>query len=138
MPKKGRTSPEPLTAEERLLRDWLAKADNVTLACWDEGHWWWTPELDELGFTSKDGMLGIKEPCKRVVDGLGCGVMRTRFVNPHSGYLDGPSAAYDYSGAPKHKLPRDPDSGYSILSRESRAAIRLERIRRGQLGEEVR
>jgi hypothetical protein len=137
MPKKGRTSPE-LTIEERLLLDWLTKADNVTLACWDEGHWWWTPELEELGFSTKDGMLGVKEPCQREVDGLGCGVRRTRYINPRSGLLDGPSAVYDYSRAPKHKLPRHPDSGYSILSKETRAAIRLERKRRGHLGEEIR
>lgn len=136
MPKTRRTSPE-LTIEERLLRDWLAKADNVTLACWDEGHWWWTPELEELGFTSKDGMLGIKEPCKRVVDGLGCGVKRTRFIDQVAGTLP-VSSTYDYSGAPRHKLPRNPDSGYSILSKGTRAAIRLERMRRGQLGEEIR
>lgn len=134
---RKQTSPS-LTAEEQLLADWLAKADNVTLACWDEGHWWWTPELEELRFTSKDGMLGVKEPCQRSVDGLGCGVRRTRYVNPRSGFLDGPSAVYDYSGAPRHKLPRSPRTGWSILSKGTRAAIRLERIRRGQLGEEIR
>lgn len=120
-----------------LLGKWLAKADNVTLACWDEGHFWWTEQLEELAFSSNDGILGVKEPCKRLVDGLGCGVQRTRYIDPYNGQLP-KGCSYDYSRAPRHTLPRSSDTGYSILNKETRGAIRLERIRRGHLGEEIR
>lgn len=134
-----RQSAPSLTAEQKrlykVLEPWFAKADDVTLVCWDEGHNWWNEDPGTLGFLiTATGYWGVKEPCNRTVDGLGCGVKRTRYHNPANGYLEGPTAQYDYSGAPRHKLPKDPETGWSTVSRDARALIRLERQRRGHYG----
>lgn len=138
-PRSNRQSAPSLTAEQKrlqkVLEPWFAKADDVTLACWDEGHNWWSDDPDVQQFLiTATGFWGVKEPCQRQVDGLSCGVKRIRFHNPANGFLEGPSANYDYSGAPRHKLPKDPESGYSTLSKDARALIRLERQRRGHYG----
>ena len=134
MPPRRKQSAPSLTAEQKrlyeVMKPWFAKADDETLACWDEGHYWWTKDPDVLSFLiTATGYWGVKEPCMR-----GCGVKRIRFHNPANGFLEGPSAQYDYSGAPRHKLPKDPDTGWSAISREARALIRLERQRRGHYG----
>lgn len=139
MPPRTRQTAQSLTAEQKrlyeVLKPWFAKADDVTLVCWDEGHHWWTQDSGVLGFLiTATGYWGVKEPCMREVDGLGCGVKRTRFHNPANGFLEGPAAQYDYSGAPRHKLPKDPSTGYSAVSKEARSLIRLERQRRGHYG----
>lgn len=130
----------PLRTRAQLLADWFASVDNVTLACWDEGHYWDITARDTTyGARESDGAWGARERCHRRVDGVSCKVRRTRYQNRVTGYLDGPSAAYDYSAYdPKrpYRLPRD-DSGYSIIDRATRAAIRAERIRRGNIGEEI-
>lgn len=141
MPSRKRQSAPSLTPEQKRLQKalepWFAGADDVTIICWDEGHHWYG-DRDELGFLiTTTGFWGVKEPCVREVDGQRCGVKRTRYHNPANGYLDGPSAAYDYAGAPRHKLPKDPDTGYSTVSRDARALIRLERQRRGHYGPEA-
>lgn len=130
----------PLRTKAQLLADWFLTAENVTLACRDEGHFWDMGAKDtRYGTRESDGAWGAKEKCHRRVDGKSCKVMRTRYQNRATGYLDGPSAVYDYSAYgpdQPYALPRD-DSGYSILDKDTRAAIRAERVRRGKLGEET-
>lgn len=123
----------------QLLANWLLTADNVTLACRDEGHFWDMGAKDTKFGSRLDGAWGARERCHRRVDGVSCQVRRTRYQNRATGYLDGPSAAYDYSFyTPErpYKLPAD-DNGFSILDKDARAAIRAERVRRGKLGEET-
>lgn len=142
MPPRRNRSASNLTAEQKrlyeVMKPWFARADDVTLVCWDEGHNWWSDDPDVHTFLiTATGYWGVKEPCMRRVGDASCGVKRIRFHNPANGFLEGPSAQYDYRGAPRHKMPIDPETGHSAVSRDARALVRLERQRRGHYGPEA-
>lgn len=147
-PQRASRQPKPSTLAQRvrkllddhpngaLLAGWFKKAGNVTLACWDEGHEW-----DQYGeqstHTKRDsGIWDTKQPCLRQVDGESCKVRRVRHIDLYTGRI-AMANGYDYSGAPTHTLPRNPATNYTILDKNVRAIIRLERRRRAALGEET-
>lgn len=120
----------------KLLRAWLAQADNVTLACWDEGHNWDQYDSRSTYTPHNDGVWDTRQPCLRTVDGVSCHVRRVRHIDTYNGRI-AKANGYDYSGAPAHRLPQNPDTGYTILDKNVRAAIRLARFVRSSQGEET-
>jgi len=120
----------------QLLKEWLAEADNVILACRDEGHHWDTFGASSTFATRESGVWAVSQGCLRLIDGLACQVLRVRFPDPYSGEL-AMTNRYDYTKARAYPMPLV-GGKYSVpLTKDTRALIRLARMVRSGQGEET-